>query len=155
MVTDEEFFKRLAGLIKDIDDTIHNSPRPSSFRGQGRIVELIASHEGCAQRKLAALAQVKPGSLTEVLERLEKNQYIVRQRDEHDHRVIRVYLTKRGQGFHRKLVSQRAAFARQLLKDVSFQERLQFVQVVEKIRQQLHEHYGKAMSTTKERTADK
>ena len=42
VVTDEEFFKRLASLVKDINNTIHYSALPSNFRGQGRIIELIA-----------------------------------------------------------------------------------------------------------------
>ena len=103
VVTYEEFFKRLASLAKDINNTIHYSALPSNFRGQGRIIELIARHEGCTQRELAGLAQIKPGSLTEVMERLERNQYVVRRRDERDRRMIRVYLTEQGCRFHVQL----------------------------------------------------
>lgn len=67
-VSNEEFFKRFADLVKDINSTIQCAAQPSNFRGQGRIIDLIAHHEGCAQRELAVLAGVKPGSLTEVLE---------------------------------------------------------------------------------------
>ena len=44
-VTDEEFFKRLASLVKDINNTIHYSALPSNFRGQGRIIELIVMRD--------------------------------------------------------------------------------------------------------------
>lgn len=154
-VTEEEFFKQLAGLIKDLNSIIHCSTKPSNFRGQGRIIELIAQHEGCAQRDLAALARIKPGSLTEVLERLERNRYVVRRRDEHDRRVIRVYLTERGRRFHAELIEQRAKFARCLLEDVTPQERQEFVRVIEKMQRQLHQYYGTALVENDERDEDK
>lgn len=142
-VSDEEFFKRLADLVKDINSTIQCAAQPSNFRGQGRIIDLIAHHEGCAQRELAVLAGVKPGSLTEVLERLERNGYVSRQRDEWDRRVIRVTLTTRGRTFHADLVAKRAAFARRLLTDVSPKEREQFIRVVDKMQTQLTDMMAK------------
>jgi DNA-binding MarR family transcriptional regulator len=154
VVTDEEFFKRLAGLVKDINNTIHYSALPSNFRGQGRIIELIARHEGCTQRELAGLAQIKPGSLTEVLERLERNRYVVRRRDERDRRMIRVYLTEQGRRFHVQLDKHRIAFADRLLSDVTPQEREQFIRVVAKMQTQLHKYYGEALKN-KERDEDK
>lgn len=144
-VTDEEFFKRLAGLVKDINNTIHRSTLPSNFRGQGRIIELIACHEGCTQRELAGLAQIKPGSLTEVLERLERNQYIARRRDDQDRRMVRVYLTNQGRRFHVQLDKHRIEFADRLLSDVTPQEREQFIRVVDKMQVQLHKYYGEVL----------
>lgn len=151
VVTDEEFFRRLADLIKNIDSTIQCTEQASNFRGQGLIIDLIAHHEGCSQRELATLAGVKPGSLTEVLERLERNGYVIRRRDERDRRVIRVFLTKQGQNFRAKLVKQRAAFARQLLTGVSPQERQQFVRVVDKMQAQLYKYNGETFTKNNER----
>lgn len=153
-VTDEEFFKRLADLVKDINKTIQCAAQPSNFRGQGRIIDLIAHHEGCSQRELANLAGVKPGSLTEVLERLERNAYVVRRRDDQDHRVIRVGLTRQGRHFYAKLAARRAAFARQLLSDVSSQERQQFVRVVDKMQVQLRKYAGSTAMKNEERDED-
>ncbi|HJA27337.1 MAG TPA: MarR family transcriptional regulator [Candidatus Limosilactobacillus intestinigallinarum] len=153
-VTDEEFFKHWAGLVKDINSTIQCTAQPSNFRGQGRIIGLIAHHEGCSQRELATLAGVKPGSLTEVLERLERNAYVIRRRDDRDRRIIRVDLTDRGRCFHAELTAQRAAFVHYLLKNVSPQERQQFVRVVDKIRTQLHEYDGGSFMKKAERDED-
>ncbi len=154
VVTDEEFFKRMAGLVKDINNTIHYSDLPSNFRGQGRIIELIARHEGCTQRELAGLAQIKPGSLTQVLERLERKQYVIRRRNEQDRRMIRVYLTDQGRQFHVQLDKHRTAFAARLLADVTPAEREQFIQVVDKMQVQLHKYYSEALKN-KERDEDK
>lgn len=154
-VTDEEFFKCWAGLVKDINSTIQRAAQPSNFRGQGRIIDLIAHHEGCSQRELAALAGVKPGSLTEVLERLERNAYVIRRRDDRDRRVIRVDLTKRGRCLHAELTAQRVAFVRYLLKNVGPEERQQFVQVIDKIRVQLHKYDGGSFMKNEERDEDK
>ena len=152
VVTDEEFFKRLAGLVKDINNTIHYSALPSNFRGQGRIIELIARHEGCTQRELAGLAQIKPGSLTEVMERLERTN-TVRRRDERtpDDQGLP---NRAGCRFHVQLDKHRIAFADRLLSDVTPQEREQFIRVVAKMQTQLHKYYGEILKK-EERDEDK
>lgn len=136
-ITDEEFFHRLYGLIKDVYATMQRSPHPTIFRGQGRIVETIAHHPNCSQREIAKIAHVKPGSLTEVLERLEKGGYISRLRDSKDRRVIRVNLTQQGEEFRQDLIARRRQFGTMLLHDVSDDERQQFVAVLDKMEKQL------------------
>lgn len=65
--------------------------------GQEKIIKLLELHPGVSQRELADLAKLKPASLTEAIERLERDGLIQRQRDQQDRRVIRVQLTKQGQ----------------------------------------------------------
>lgn len=136
-VTDEEFFHRLYGLMKDIYVTMQRSPHPTIFRGQGRIVATIFHHPGSSQREIAKLARIKPGSLTEVLERLEKGGYVTRSRDPQDRRIIRVDLTERGKKFHQDLIARRDRFNQALLANVDEQERQQFVTVLAKMEEQL------------------
>ena len=136
-ITDEEFFRRLYGLIKDVYATMQSSPHPTIFRGQGRIVETIAHHPNSSQREIAKIAHVKPGSLTEVLERLDRSGYIIRSRDSKDRRIIRVNLTQQGKEFRQSLITRRSQFGGMLLSDVNDDERQQFVAVLDKMEKQL------------------
>lgn len=64
--------------------------------GQNRSLALLARNEGMKQADLARNAHVRPSSVSEVLERLEKSGLIERRRDQKDRRVLRVYLTDKG-----------------------------------------------------------
>jgi DNA-binding MarR family transcriptional regulator len=100
-------------------------------------VATIYRHPGSSQREIAKLARIKPGSLTEVLERLEKGGYVTRSRDPKDRRIIRVDLTERGKEFYQDLIARRDRFNQALLANVDVQERQQFVTVLAKMEEQL------------------
>ena len=93
----------------------------------------------------ATLARVKPGSISEVLERLEKDQLVERWRDQQDRRIVRVKLTAKGQQMHLKNLRARQEFERQLLRNVSATERAAFVQVLQKIHREMTTHYVELM----------
>ena len=48
------------------------------------------------QRQLARFAGVRPSSISEVVDRLERHGLIERRRDNSDHWVFRLYLTEKG-----------------------------------------------------------
>lgn len=144
--TADAFFHDLFALISDIHLVAVNNPvYQGSFRGQGRIIYLLANHPGLAQREIANLAHVKPGSLTEVLDRLERAQLIARKRDEHDRRVWRVTLTDKGWQSYHQLVKQRQEFEKTMLKGITREEQGEFVRIVAKLRSRLEQNYDKLL----------
>lgn len=148
---DNQLFQQLFCLITELHHVVlHGHVSESSFRGQGRLVNLLAQHEGVSQRELAVLAQVKPGSISEVLERLEKAQQVARWRDHHDRRIVRVKLTAKGQQLYRHNQVARHHFESVLLKTVTTQEQDTFNAVVQKMRQQLRDHYGEHLAQERE-----
>ena len=69
---------------------------PKSRDSQGRILKIVSSHDGISQRKLQEIVGIKPGSLSEVLLKLEKVGYIERRQDPDDKRRQNVYITDSG-----------------------------------------------------------
>ncbi len=65
-------------------------------RGQNRTLALLSKNEGMKQAELARFARVRPSSISEVVDRLERHGLIKRRRDNSDHRVFRLYLTEKG-----------------------------------------------------------
>lgn len=63
----------------------------------GRPLEVLAGNSGVTSRELAELLDIRPSSLTELLNRLEGDGLISRSPDESDRRVSRVFLTEKGQ----------------------------------------------------------
>ncbi|MGI6665396.1 MAG: MarR family winged helix-turn-helix transcriptional regulator [Christensenellaceae bacterium] len=62
-----------------------------------RLLQMIKSHSGASASELAALMDIRPSSLTDLLDRLEHHGDIVRTRDEKDGRIMRISLTELGE----------------------------------------------------------
>ena len=57
------------------------------------VLRIIMKHDGIRATELAALADVRPASITQAVSRLEKLGYVVREKDHEDSRVKRIYIT--------------------------------------------------------------
>jgi DNA-binding MarR family transcriptional regulator len=68
-----------------------------SSRGQGSIMKILSKEKEIAQGDLLEKLAVKPGSLSETLQKLEERGFIERKRDEDDKRRTIITLTKKGE----------------------------------------------------------
>ena len=62
---------------------------------QWRVLAYLSRMEGCLQRELADVVEVRPMTIGRMLERMQSMKLIVRRRDAIDRRAQRVYLTRR------------------------------------------------------------
>lgn len=69
---------------------------PKGKDSQGRILKILSGHDGISQHTLQDIVGIKPGSLSEVLIKLEKTGCITRKTDSHDKRRQNVYITDEG-----------------------------------------------------------
>lgn len=65
-------------------------------KAQAQLLLLIKENDGCTQKDLASFVGVKYSSMSERLDKLEKNGYIERTVDEDNLKYKRVYITKEG-----------------------------------------------------------
>ena len=97
MATSEELTKELFSFSNEIHQRIIQSHRAhSAFIGRGKILWLLANNDYVYQNQLANLAKIKPGSLTQILEKMETDHLIIRKRDQRDRRLIYVKLSHEG-----------------------------------------------------------
>ncbi|MDR1066374.1 MAG: MarR family transcriptional regulator [Clostridiales bacterium] len=73
-----------------------NGPMANPTRGQGRILAMLKMRDGVSAKDLSYLLSIRVSSLNELLAKLEKNGYIVREPSEVDKRVMLVKLTEKG-----------------------------------------------------------
>lgn len=66
------------------------------YPGQPSLLFTLAKREGQSQKELAEELDIKPATLTVMLNRMEKNGLVRRAPDEQDQRVSRIYLTDEG-----------------------------------------------------------
>jgi DNA-binding MarR family transcriptional regulator len=62
-------------------------------RGQGFALIHLWHHDGIPQHELSCAMHISPASVTNMLQRMERDGWITRQRDREDQRVVRVFLT--------------------------------------------------------------
>lgn len=73
------------------------------YPGQPRLLHTLTEEDGISQRSLAQKMNITPATLTRMLQRMEKNDLIIRRADEKDQRIILVHLTKFGRETLKKL----------------------------------------------------
>ena len=64
--------------------------------GQSRVLQTVYEHPGITQKELLPLLEVQPGSLSEMLTKLERRGFVERTRDSFDKRRVCVSLTEKG-----------------------------------------------------------
>lgn len=71
-------------------------PMADTSRGQGRILAALRMKDGISTKDLSYLLGIRVSSLNELLSKLEKNGYIIRESSETDKRVMLIHLTDKG-----------------------------------------------------------
>lgn len=70
---------------------------------QGMILaQLWHNHDGLSQRALAQALHIAPPTASNTLQRMERDGWIERRRDQDDQRVVRVYLTDKARSLHQE-----------------------------------------------------
>lgn len=115
----------------------------SAYIGRGRILYLLAQHDYVYQNQLAKLAKIKPGSLTQILEKMEKEGLIVRKRDQNDRRLVYVSLSPAGKKQVTRNEQYHRDFQRYITATLTEDEMKQFTATLEKIQERLDEYVNR------------
>lgn len=67
------------------------------YPGQPPMLFVLNNKQGLTQKEIAALLKLKPSTITVMLKRMEKADLIMRKQDDKDQRILRVYLTEKGE----------------------------------------------------------
>lgn len=115
------------------------------FHGGGRsgkapIICLIAKHGGeMSQQELGSYFELKPGSLSEVLAKIETSGLIERTRNPEDRRQLTIRLTEKGLEEATRDQEGRDRFRREAFDNLTIEEREQLAGILDKIRNRWEE----------------
>lgn len=110
------------------------------FHGGGRSgqVPIVCMLDRCggqlSQQELGSHFELKPGSLSEILSKMEAGGLIERTRDTKDRRQLFVKLTRAGSELARREHEKRQAFRRVAFSSLTVEEQEQLAEMLEKIR---------------------
>lgn len=101
--------------------------------GQGRILGILARRGTMTQRELMELVDVRSGSLSEVLGKLEAAGYVERTPNEQDRRSVDVALTEKGREAAEEAFARRAQMIAGLFSALDEDEKAQLNALLEKL----------------------
>lgn len=118
---------------------------------QWRVLRVVADEPGIAVSDLAAWTSIAAPSLVGVLDRLERANLVLRQRDTQDRRTVHIELTEAGRRLQQALVPQVAETYSGLMQSLPPREWVQLVASLEQIAgvssngavKRLHKHQEK------------
>ena len=121
---------RLFGRAIKISEKPGSAMSQDSFR---LILIALSHHDGATQLELSGITHLKPPTISITVEKMESLGYVVRKRDEHDLRALRVYLTDKGRCEHDERLADIRAIESVVTKDLSDEERDIFYMAMESI----------------------
>jgi len=92
----DEFGKLWHRLSKELKSHMESGLAPTLTEGQLGVLELLDAHERMKPSDLIEHLSTTPAAVTTLLDRMEKNELIMRERDEKDRRIVWVNVTDKG-----------------------------------------------------------
>lgn len=131
-------------LIWNFRDIGHTMRHISEGKGsQQRILILLLETNGMTQKDLTCRLGVQPGSVSEVISKLEKSGLLVRTTSEEDHRTMNLLLTDKGKAAAQEAYAIRTQRHEKMFAILSQQEKNTLLHLLEKINEDWDEKFRK------------
>lgn len=91
-----EFAKLWFKLSKEFKSHMEERLAPALTEGQLNVLELAISQQRMKPSDFIEHLETTPAAITTLLDRMEKNELINRQRDEKDRRIVWIHVTDKG-----------------------------------------------------------
>jgi DNA-binding MarR family transcriptional regulator len=95
-VYSNEFIKLWHKLSKDMKTFMESQLNPTLTEGQLNVLELLGGQDKMKPSDFIDYLETTPAAITTILDRMEKNGLIVRERDEKDRRIVWIQVTEKG-----------------------------------------------------------
>ncbi len=114
-----EFLGTLADTARQLSHFVDRRAQPLGLTGaQIRVLARLKRREGATQAELAAAMEMRPISLSGLIDKLAHRGLVERRADAHDRRINRLHLTPRGRNMTLRIGDFREEVARDVLRDV-------------------------------------
>jgi DNA-binding MarR family transcriptional regulator len=101
-------------------------------------LQVLRDEPGITMGELCEKLFLACSTATDLVDRMEKNGYVNRQRDLEDRRVIRLFITEKGEEIIHEVILARRRYVEQILKELSAEEIEQLATSLEKLHSLMH-----------------
>lgn len=130
-IANEDFEQRLYKQIRACGRFLHHQGGRKA--GQHRILTNLYENGKMTQRELQDIIDVKSGSLSEILNKVESHGYIQRSKNEHDKRLMDLELTSAGREAAVRMNKEEEEFRQLLFVSLNEDEKEQLSTLLEKL----------------------
>ena len=128
MVTNDMLFKMMIRVCAHLRREPEQKPDGNGLmtlkaRGFGSILDVLTRRDGMTQAEIATTLDMRQQSVSESLEKLEKNGYIRREQSEENRRKALIYVTEEGREMQKELKARRDQMADAYFSCLSDQEK--------------------------------
>src|SRR5262245_6773380 len=109
-----QLFRNLSNVFTDQVDM---------HRGQAIVLCTICEKDGMTQSEIAERLSVQGATVTNMLQRMEDANLVIRRRDPDDNRLVRVYVTEMARQKERAIKEQFREMQEMIFKDLSDEDR--------------------------------
>ncbi|MBB3127756.1 DNA-binding MarR family transcriptional regulator [Paenibacillus rhizosphaerae] len=128
-----EFAKMWSKLSKDYKLHMENELAPALTESQLTVLEVLSGQERMKPSDLTPLLATSPAAVTMLLDRMEKNGLIQRERDLNDRRIVWVSISEKGKNEVSRGLQIRDAFLSGVLSRISLHNQQLLVYLLGKI----------------------
>ncbi|MEB3101346.1 MarR family winged helix-turn-helix transcriptional regulator [Ferviditalea candida] len=132
----QEFSKLWQKISKDLRTYMETELAPTLTEGQLNVLEYLLAHEQVKPSDLIEYVSTTPAAVTTLLDRMEKNELIARERDEADRRIVWIRLTAKGREEGMRGSRIRQQFLEQVLNRISAHNQQLLIYLLGKISKQ-------------------
>lgn len=103
--------------------------------GQGQFMFLLELYieDGRNQEDLAEVLKIDKGTTARAIKKLEENEFVMREKDEHDKRFNRVYLTEKGKNIKDNIYFVLDQWDKKMSEQLNEEEREQLIKLLSKV----------------------
>ena len=106
---------------------------------EAHVILTCAAKKHCVMSQLAKSLSLSLGSVTSIIDKLEKRKLVVRTRCDKDRRKIYIHLTKEGKKLYALVQKAHLQFTRSMLQELSNQEQNLLLKLLRKISNKISE----------------
>lgn len=123
------------GMYGHMQAYFHNLP---ITRSQVEVLSAIAYLQPVSSKKIAQRLYLTPGAVSQSVETLDSQDYLVREADPTDRRVQYLRLSKKGDKLLQDIEKRRRDMMEQVLQNLTLEELMVWLKVQTKLGEQLH-----------------
>jgi DNA-binding MarR family transcriptional regulator len=136
---EDDRIQHAVALLRDVLHIVQDRVRPLLLQEELGLTHLavlrhVARHGPCSHAAVSSALGLTPGSLTPILQQLEKKGWILRRPDAADRRRVLVEITPRASKRLKRLMKQAPALVGDLFQDLTGAELAAFTSMLERIR---------------------
>lgn len=131
---------QLAMKLRHLSKVMNHHPDKKG--GQIRVLMMLNRHDGMSQKRLTEHLELQPGSVSELISKLEASGYVVKEISEEDRRNVNLYLTEEGKKAAEQAKQERKQKVEEMFVCLDEQEKNQLLQLLGKLEDDWHHRYG-------------